>query len=111
MKLFNTVSQRTELARDSLTGLDVLIEDIRVVIFCELMSVDLSIIYLFGVLRVKKKTKKTYCRGHTVSAQKGQLLKKRTHSNIQYIICNYAQGLWFFFFFSCFYSPETLDMS
>lgn len=54
MKLFNTVSQRTELARDSLTGLDVLIEDIRVVIFCELMSVDLSIIYLFGVLRVKK---------------------------------------------------------
>lgn len=54
MKLFNTVSQRTELARDSLTGLDVLIEDIRVVIFCELMSVDLSIIYLFRVLRVKK---------------------------------------------------------
>lgn len=98
MKLFNTVSQRTELARDSLTGLDVLVEDIRVVIFCELMPVDLRIIYLFGVLRVKKQNNLLLW---TYSLSSKGTITEKAHTFHQYTvhICNYAQCLFVGFFF------------
>lgn len=62
--------QATELAADSLTCLDVLVEDIGVVILCELMSVDLRIVYLFRVLGVKMRKTPTCYSGQTASAPK-----------------------------------------